>query len=183
MAALEKLVFTDPWPEMAYVQEIYFNPIAHYFVLETWRRFADVSWLFRRQPLEVSIQGFAGFRAKAGEGHISTLAVHPRWRGRGFGELLLITVLEKAIELDTQTVTLEVRVSNEIAKSLYRKYAFYRIKKMPRYYKDGEDAALMEVDTSDLGYDQWLQERRQVVETRIASLQSPAADAFWNDSI
>ena len=171
VAALEKLVFADPWPEIAYVQEVYFNPIARYFVLETWMTAPHMRRLFWRQFTDVKIQGFAGVRAEAGQGHISTLAVHPRWRGYGFGELLLITVLQTAVSMDAQNVTLEVRVSNRRAKSLYRKYAFYAIKKITRYYKDGEDAVLMGVDTSDAGYDRWLQARRQALEQRIARLQ------------
>lgn len=171
VAALEQRVFADPWPAMAYVQELYFNPIARYFVLETWMTSPKLRSLLRKQAFDIEIQGFAGVRAESGRGHISTLAIHPSWRGYGFGELLLITVLETAIEMGAKNVTLEVRVSNEIAQSLYRKYTFHRIGQLHRYYKDGEDAALMEVDTSASGYEEWLKTQRKLLERRIAALQ------------
>jgi len=171
VAALEKRVFADPWPEMAYVQELYFNPIARYFVLETWMNSPKMRCLLRKQTAGSKIQGFAGVRAESGRGHISTLAIHPSWRGYGFGEILLITVLETAIEMGAKNVTLEVRVSNQVAQSLYRKYTFHRIAQLHRYYKDGEDAALMEVDTSASGYRDWLKAQRQILEKQIAQLQ------------
>ena len=33
VTSIDRLVFRDPWPESAYVQELYFNPNAHYFVI------------------------------------------------------------------------------------------------------------------------------------------------------
>ena len=33
VVSVDRQVFVDPWPESAYVQELYFNPNAHYFVL------------------------------------------------------------------------------------------------------------------------------------------------------
>jgi [ribosomal protein S18]-alanine N-acetyltransferase len=171
VAALEKHVFSDPWPRNAYVQEIYFNPIARYFVLETQQVASGSTWLPWKQRTKDEIRGFAGIRVESGKGHISTLAVHPTWRGYGFGEMLLITVLETAIRMGAQHVTLEVRVSNEVAKFLYRKYDFHVISQLSNYYKNREDAALMEVDVSTTDYERWLQEQREIVEARIARMQ------------
>ena len=43
--------------------------------------------------------------------------------------------------------TLEVRVSNTVAKNLYHKYGFVIVGRRPRYYRDNnEDADLMTVE-------------------------------------
>jgi ribosomal-protein-alanine N-acetyltransferase len=78
------------------------------------------------------------------EAHISTIAVHPRWRGRGLGEMALVAMIDAAILRGAAEVTLEVRVSNEVAQSLYRKYAFAQVGRRKGYYQDnGEDALIM----------------------------------------
>ncbi|PSQ44249.1 ribosomal-protein-alanine N-acetyltransferase RimI [Halobacteriales archaeon SW_7_68_16] len=41
------------------------------------------------------------------------------------------------------SVKLEVRASNEDARSLYRSYGFEPLRRVPRYYDDGEDAIVM----------------------------------------
>jgi len=52
IVGLDRRIFRDPWPESAYVQEVYFNPHAHYFVLEL----LDLRWPCA-QSGEVSIWG------------------------------------------------------------------------------------------------------------------------------
>jgi ribosomal-protein-alanine N-acetyltransferase len=93
------------------------------------------------------ILGYGGFWLRAGEAHISTLAVRPNWRRRGIGELLLVTLLDRATELDAERATLEVRVSNVTAQSLYRKYGFQRVGLKHQYYRDqNEDALTMSTE-------------------------------------
>jgi len=77
------------------------------------------------------------------EAHVCTIAVHPNWRGRGLGELLLISLLDRAIELGARVATLEVRVSNQVAQELYNKYIFQIVSRRKRYYSDNEDAYIM----------------------------------------
>ncbi len=67
-----------------------------------------------------------------------------KWRGRGIGELMLLAMIERSIELGAHEVTLEVRVSNTVAQNLYRKYGFEVVGRRPGYYRDNnEDADLM----------------------------------------
>ena len=74
-------------------------------------------------------------------------AVKNNYRRAGIGEGLLISVIELARQLDATVVTLEVRVSNETAQALYKKYGFQVVGRRPRYYSDnGEDAVLMSTD-------------------------------------
>jgi ribosomal-protein-alanine N-acetyltransferase len=96
------------------------------------------------------IAGFAGFWLMAGEAHIVNLAVRQSHHRQGVGELLLISLIELAIEMKASLVTLEVRASNASARQLYIKYGFTDRGLRKRYYTDNkEDAIIMTVD--DIG--------------------------------
>jgi len=83
------------------------------------------------------------------EAHITTIAMRTTWRGKGLGELLLASLVETAFDIGAHRITLEVRVSNEAAQNLYRKYSFAPEGVRPRYYSDNnEDAYIM--TTSDI---------------------------------
>ncbi len=105
-----------------------------------------ISRIRRRRASPAPIVGYGGFWLMAGEAHISTIAVRPELRRRGIGELLLVTMLDRATELGAEVATLEVRVSNIAAQSLYRKYGFRRVGLRPRYYRNNEDALIMTTD-------------------------------------
>jgi ribosomal-protein-alanine N-acetyltransferase len=96
------------------------------------------------------VLGFAGFWIMAGEAHIVNIAVRQSYRRQGIGELLLISLIDLAIEMDTSLITLEVRASNTAAQELYRKYGFI-VKGFRRgYYSDDrEDAVIMSLEDLD----------------------------------
>ena len=78
------------------------------------------------------------------ECHIVIIASRLRERRRGVGELLLIGAIEAALERGSRVITLEVRASNEAARTLYRKYGFQEVGTRKRYYSDNnEDAIIM----------------------------------------
>jgi ribosomal-protein-alanine N-acetyltransferase len=90
------------------------------------------------------VLGYAGFWLLMDDAHIATIAVHPQWRGRGLGELLLLSLLDRAAELNAFRSTLEVRVSNHVAQNLYYKYDFAIVSRRKHYYADNnEDAYIM----------------------------------------
>ena len=149
--AIEYRSFTLPWSANTYRHEILENEKAHYYVLRyrngTHGRRAD--WLARlaRRRTDAPIIGYGGFWCIVDEAHISTIAIDVGWRGRGLGEYLLASMLEQAIALNAVKVTLEVRESNRVAQSLYRKYGFAVASTRPRYYQDnGENAFLMALE-------------------------------------
>lgn len=95
-----------------------------------------------------TLVGYAGLWLNVDEAHITTIAVAPEYRGRGIGELLLNGLIDQALELNTDMLTLEVRVSNIVAQQLYLKYGFRPSGTRARYYTDnGEDALIMWTDS------------------------------------
>jgi len=93
------------------------------------------------------IIGFAGFWVIADEAHITNIAVREAYRQQGVGELLLISIIDLAIELKARIITLEVRASNLAAQSLYSKYDFTQVGLRRGYYTDNrEDAVLMSTE-------------------------------------
>ena len=93
------------------------------------------------------ITGVIGVWLLADEAHIVTIAVRESHRRQGIAELLLIRAIELAGAKEQQLVTLECRVSNTPALSLYDKYEFEKVGLRPRYYSDNhEDAYVLSLD-------------------------------------
>jgi|TARA_B100001971_G_C17787617_1_gene332849 ribosomal protein S18 acetylase RimI-like enzyme len=70
------------------------------------------------------------------EVEIRALVVDKKYRQDGFGEALLIASIEQSLIWSTLTMSLEVRVSNDIAISSYRKYGFFIVENRKQYYED-----------------------------------------------
>ncbi|CAG9615014.1 [Ribosomal protein S18]-alanine N-acetyltransferase [Bacillus rhizoplanae] len=131
IVAIEEASFATPWTAEAFERELKMNEYAHYVVMET----------------EEGILGYCGLWAILDESHITNIAVLPQYRGQRLGEALLQEVINKARALGANTMTLEVRVSNEVAKKLYRKYGFQNGGIRKRYYTDNyEDGLVMWVN-------------------------------------
>lgn len=81
-------------------------------------------------------------------GHLKDLAVLPDHRGEGLGRLLLRSALTRLAAQGAAVVKLEVREGNDGARSLYRSEGFDPLRRVPRYYDDGEDALVMVLDLS-----------------------------------
>ena len=78
------------------------------------------------------------------KGHIVSIAVLEGYRRRGIGRRLMENALRSLKEVyDCKEVYLEVRVSNMPAIRLYEKLGFKKVRIIPMYYLDGEDAYLM----------------------------------------
>ncbi|MBI2861487.1 MAG: ribosomal protein S18-alanine N-acetyltransferase [Chloroflexi bacterium] len=168
---IERESFTTPWPVSAYRSELRNPRIACYIVvreledddpltnleqappqaqrgpLESIRSFVRQLWPQEKEPsLELPgvVVGYSGMWLLTGEGHITTIAVHPSRRRRGLGELLLMGLFDEAIARQARWMTLEVRASNLVAQDLYRKYTFRERGVRRRYYTDNsEDAIIM----------------------------------------
>ncbi|MDE2861010.1 MAG: ribosomal protein S18-alanine N-acetyltransferase [Chloroflexota bacterium] len=96
-----------------------------------------------RGPAEF-IAGYVSTSYMTDEAHVTGIAVRGLHRGNGLGELLLMSAIELAMRKNSRVVTLEVRVSNRVAQSLYTKYGFNQAGLRKGYYTDNhEDAYIM----------------------------------------
>lgn len=80
-------------------------------------------------------------RRREGMGWIASIGVHPDWRRRGLARRLL-----RACEasLGTPRVRLTLRASNTSALLLYQSSGYVDAGRWRNYYRDGEDAIVME---------------------------------------
>lgn len=144
---IERASFSAPWSARAFRYEIAENEHSTMLTVRSAPRASCrwVQWLRRHKLIDPGpVLGYAGFWLLVDDVHISTIAVHPQWRGRGLGELLLVSLLEKGIALEARRATLEVRISNLAAQGLYRKYGFEIASRRKGYYADNnEDAYIM----------------------------------------
>lgn len=125
---IDRSSFAVPWSERTYRYELTRNKSAELYVAE----------------LDGGIVGYVGTWRIIDECHISTLAVDEGHRRRGIARRLLEHALEIARARGVRAATLEVRISNEPAIDLYRKYGFEITGRRKAYYRDnGEDAYIM----------------------------------------
>ena len=140
---IDRETFPTMLPPVNYERELK-NELSYYIVA------CDEKKATRRNDKKLNIEdcslviGLAGFWLMAGEAHIVNLAVRQAYRRRGIGRLLLMKIIDMAIEKYADTITLEVRKSNAAARKLYKKYGF-NIKGIRRgyYLDDREDAVIM----------------------------------------
>jgi len=171
---VDKLSFPLPWSARSYTFEISDNANSHMIVLDAITEPSQnggILGALRRLGGQANlsrIAGYGGFWFITGEAHISTIAVHPDYRGISLGELLLAGMLSRSIDLKAEYCVLEVRVSNAPAISLYRKYEFEIVGQRKRYYRDNnEDAYLMHLAPLDEAYQERLADRVEKLKARV----------------
>jgi len=133
---IERLSYSTPWSLKSFERELSL-PFSRILIAET--KLSDAS---SAAPVP------AGFLCRwlvADECHVLNIAVHPEYRRRGVGFLLLNTAIAEAIARQAACVTLEVRRGNLAARQLYRKLKFEERRLRRHYYGPGEDAIVMEL--------------------------------------
>lgn len=124
---IEEECFTVPWSRVSFENELRINSFARYIVIEDGEK----------------IIGYCGSWVILDEAHITNIAILPEYRGRKLGETLLKKVMEIARQEGAKRMTLEVRVSNHVAISLYRKLGFREGGIRKNYYTDNQEDALI----------------------------------------
>ncbi|MEO2077139.1 MAG: ribosomal protein S18-alanine N-acetyltransferase [Bacillus sp. (in: firmicutes)] len=124
---VEHASFTTPWSREAFYNELHNNKFAVYIVLEDDNR----------------IIGYCGTWVVIDEAHVTNVAIMPGYRGKKLGEALMTKLMSVAREMGARSMTLEVRVTNHIAQSLYRKLGFQNGGIRKNYYSDNQEDALV----------------------------------------
>jgi ribosomal-protein-alanine N-acetyltransferase len=125
---IDSLVYRKPWSLSLFRQELAMTDTRVYLVAS----------LGEQQV------GHAGMMLVAGEAHVTTVVVDPSWQGRGVASRLLLSLHRAAIERGVGAMTLEVRVSNDRAIALYRRFGYAPAGIRRNYYsEENEDALVM----------------------------------------
>ena len=143
---IDVLSFSLPWPEKSYQFELTNNP-------------SSLSLVAEINPCETGsiVIGMAVVWIVVDEAHIATLAIHPKFRGNGYGKKLLAELMRQSIQRGAILATLEVRDNNRLAQQIYKNFGFTTVGQRSHYYKDNnEDAMIMTVDKLGLAYLAWL---------------------------
>ena len=128
MAMIDQRCLLLPWSVDSFHRELTKNKIAMYIV-------AECGGL---------VVGYAGVWRVEDEGHITNVAVLPEYRGKRIASSLLEEMFDICGKNGIVDYTLEVRVSNFPAISLYEKHGFESEGIRPGYYQDNhEDAMIM----------------------------------------
>lgn len=126
--SIDTKVYPRPWSLALWRQEIAMLDTRHYLVAENGGL----------------VVGHAGIMYVANEGHVTTVAVDPEWQGRGVATRLVSALCHHARNRKTAALTLEVRVNNERAIALYRRFGFAPAGVRKNYYSEtNEDALIM----------------------------------------
>ena len=127
IAELEKLCFNDPWSENSIASELD-NRLSCWLVA-----IADDK-----------VVGYVGSQTVLGETDMMNIAIHPDYRKQGIATELISALIEALNERGSHSLMLEVRASNEPAKSLYLKMGFDVVGVRKNYYRNPrEDARIL----------------------------------------
>lgn len=128
---IEAEVYPRPWSMSLFLSELALSSTRSYFVAKTGRH----------------VVGYAGLMMSDDDGHVTTIAVDPDWQGRAIATRLLLVLARDAIRRGATSLTLEVRVANQRAQALYRRFGFAPVGIRKNYYQEtNEDALVMWAD-------------------------------------
>lgn len=123
LLALERALYAGetPWDRLVFLREI--------------KKRQDHLYLGLFQAETGTLCGFMGMWVHRFEGHITNLAVAPDYQHHGLGSYLLKLALLYAQLANCLCLTLEVRVDNDAALTLYRQFGFQKLAFLPHYYE------------------------------------------------
>lgn len=136
---IDKLVYPRPWSMALYLDELQ----------RAGERVYRVACTPGPDGRPTGVIGYGGFMVVAGDGHITSVAVHPHCQGQRVGARLMLELHREARRIDgLEALTLEVRSSNTAAQRLYRWFGYAPVGSRKNYYRGGpggkrEDALVM----------------------------------------
>ena len=126
IAAIEQACFSEPWSAAALTEELS-NPHA----------------VFLAAVEGDTVLGYVGMHHLVDEGFVTNVAVAPEARRRGVARALLAALAAYGREHSLYRITLEVRVGNTAARTLYASEGYTLDGVRPGFYRaPTEDAAI-----------------------------------------
>ncbi len=125
---IEAQVYPRPWTLGLFLSELNLQTARSYFVAR----------------VDGKVVGYAGLMLSLEDAHVTTLAVDPMWQRNKLGQRLMVVLAREAVRVGAKNLTLEVRVSNQAAQGLYRRFGLAPAGIRKGYYlESGEDAIVM----------------------------------------
>lgn len=122
---IDSICFPVGWSSTEYKREILENEFAYLYVLK----------------INEEIIGYIDFWITFDICQLTKIAILPEYRRQKYAHVLMDEMIKKAEELQCESISLEVRVSNKSAQRLYESYGFLKVNVRKGYYQDnGEDA-------------------------------------------
>lgn len=119
--------FLTPWSRSAFEEELSQNRLARYLVAVD----------------NGAVIGYAGTWLVINEAHVTNVAVSGQRRREGIGRLLMEKLMDLSRDSGMDSMTLEVRVSNEAARHLYQQLGFVEAGLRKNYYSETKEDALI----------------------------------------
>ena len=126
IASLEAMCFSAPWSEKSIAGELDNQ-------LSLWIVALDGD----------TVVGYIGSQSVLGEADVMNLAVLPEYRRQGVGRMLVTELIGRLQSKMVNSLTLEVRPSNEGAIALYQELGFCQVGRRPGYYSNPKEDALI----------------------------------------
>ena len=129
--SIEARVYPRPWSASLFLSELSQRTTRTYIVAKT----------------DGEVIGYAGMMFTGREAHVTNIAVDPDFHGRKVGTRLLMYLVTEAVARGAEILSLEVRVTNSVAQSMYEKFGFSAVSIRKGYYiETNEDALVMVVE-------------------------------------
>ncbi|MCI9093789.1 MAG: ribosomal protein S18-alanine N-acetyltransferase [Coprobacillus sp.] len=128
VVVLEEQLFTSSWSYKDFLYELLENDFSFNYVIED----------------DLKIVGYVGVWMMYEQAQITTIGVAPDYQRQGLGRNMLETIIALTQKHGCEMMSLEVRISNDKAISLYESLGFHKETIRKNYYQDNqEDAYLM----------------------------------------
>ena len=124
---IEEQVYPRPWSQNLFLSELAMPSSRIYLVARVGRK----------------LVGYGGMMLVAEDGHVTTLAVDPEWHRSQVGTRMLLALTRAALTRGARNLTLEVRVANDAAQGLYRRFGFAPVGVRKGYYPETDEDALV----------------------------------------
>lgn len=124
---IEYQCFKSKYSKQEFLNELNDNPFSKLLVME----------------VDKEIVGYIDYWITFETAQLCKIAINPKHQGKKYSQVLMDYMHNDCINEGCEVISLEVRISNEKAISLYKKYDYVIANTRKNYYEDGEDAYLM----------------------------------------
>ena len=113
------------------------------FTKEDFINYLDSSiYYFYVAKIDEKAVGYIGYMLIADEADIINIGILPEYRGKSIGNMLMSAMIQELKKNSATCVHLEVRKSNSVAISLYKKYGFIDTGVSKNHYKEPTEDAI-----------------------------------------